>query len=445
MSKGTIKLSKYTIWQLRSNLPLVDNLLKKPISILMKRSLFAIIMLFALLPATKALDTGKDPFAQYLKSIPTVLQVIGTVNSGSGIEGIVTKELVFSSKNGINKIYGIMAYPQRAGKFPGILVIHAGGGNAQNVKQVVERLARKGYAAFACDMAGFCNTTTTPYSSGPWKLTPASDERPRFNIADGPQTSSLVDAEVAGIEAFNLLRSQPNVDAKKMGITGYSWGSYSTTMLAGLLGNKVQAAYANWGAGYFDKGSYWKNIIADLPDTVRTAWLTYFDAGRRAPQIKANYFIEAAVNDTYFWPESVSATLQAIPKGKNHVWGPNVNHREVSTSALMQELYFDYYLKGIGSSFATVIVSDVKLKKDSTEQVTIKLKIPIGVLVQSVKLYYSEPKAKWDARIWIPLNMIQKNNKTYTVTIPGDLVKKKVNFYAHLTDSRSVITSSNIY
>jgi dienelactone hydrolase len=411
----------------------------------MKRLLSALIILFSLLQFAKALGTKEDPFVQYLNSTPNVLQVIGTVSSGTLEQGITTKELIFSSKNGINKIYGIMAYPQRTGKFPGVLVIHAGDGNAQNVKRVVERLARKGYVAFACDMAGFCNTATTPNSSGPWKLTPAPDERPRFNIAAGVHTSSLVDAEVAGIEAFNLLRSQPNVDADKMGITGYSWGGYSTTMLAGLLGNKVKAAYAYWGAGYFDQGSYWQNIIADLPDTVRAAWLTYFDAGRRAHQIKANYFIEAASNDSYFWPGSVSATLQAIPKGVNHVWGPNVNHREVSTSALMQELYFDYHLKGLGSSFSHVDVSRIKVRKDNTKQVSIKLAIPAGVSVRSVQLYYSEPQAKWDARIWMPLNATKKTSKIYTVIIPADLVKRNISFYAHLTDSRGVITSSYIY
>ncbi|WP_186292617.1 dienelactone hydrolase family protein [Mucilaginibacter corticis] len=419
----------------------------------MRRLLTSIFILCAFFTSAKSLNnrlfhftkTGEDPFTPYLNSIPTVLQVISTVNSGSGDEAIVTKEIVFSSKNGVNKIYGIMAFPQRAGKFPGVLVIHAGDGNAQNAKGIIERLARKGYAAFACDMAGFCNTNTTPYSSGPWKATPAPDERPRFYLKNGPKSSSLVDAEVAGIEAFNLLRSQPNVDAEKMGITGYSWGSYSTTMLSGLLGDKVKAAYAFWGAGFFDKGTYWKKIIEDLPDSIRTTWLTYFDAGRRAPHIKANFFMEAAVNDTYFWVESVNATLQAIPKAKNHVWGPNVNHREAPTSALMQGLFFDYNLKGLGSPFGHVAISDVKSMKDSTKEVTIKLDIPSGVAIKTVQVYYSEPQARWDARKWMPLTATEKNKKTYTATIPVDLVKKNVNFYAHLTDTRGAVTSSDIY
>lgn len=392
-----------------------------------------------------SIKNEQDPFAQYLNSVPPVLQTISTVNSGSGDEAIITKEIVFSSKNNINKVYGIMAYPQKPGKFPGVLVIHGGSGNAASVKKVIEKFARRGYVAFGCDMAGFCNTGTTPYSSGPWKSKPAPDERPRFNIAGGLQNSSLVDSEVAGIEAFNLLRSQPNVDADKMGITGYSWGGYSTTMLAGLLGSKVKAVYSYWGCGYYEKGSFWKDMIAKLPDTIREPWLTYFDAGRRAPKIKASYFIEAASNDTFFWPEAVSATLQAIPKDKNHVWGPNVNHKEVSTSSMMQDLYFDYHLKGIGSDFAGIEISKMKVKKDSTEKVTMQLKIPAGVTVQSVKLYYSEPGVKWQTRVWMPLNAEQNNERTYSITIPAELVKKHVNFYAYLTDSRNVVTSSYMY
>jgi dienelactone hydrolase len=386
-----------------------------------------------------------DPFTEYLDNVPPVLQTISSTNSGSGDDAITTKEIVFGSKNNINKIYGIMAYPQRAGKFPGILVIHGGSGNAAGLRPVIERLARKGYVAFACDMAGFCNTGNTPYSSGPWKAKPAPDEAPRFNIVDGLQNSSLVDSEVAGIEAFNLLRAQPDVDADKMGITGYSWGGYSTTMLAGLLGNKVKAAYAYWGCGFYDKGSFWKDRIAKLQDTIREKWLTYLDAGRRAPEMKANYFVEAASNDTYFWPEAVSATLQAIPGAKNHVWGPNVNHKEVSTSIPMQELYFDYYLKGIGSPFGGIEISKVKLRKDTTEKVTMKLKMPVGITVQSVKLYYSEPDVKWQTRVWKPLDAERKNEHTYSVIIPADLVSKHVNFYAYLTDSRNVVTSSYMY
>lgn len=387
---------------------------------------------------------NNDPFAPYLKSIPPVLETLSNTNSGSGDSAIITKEIVFASKNNVNRVYAIMAYPQKAGKFPAVLFLHGGSGNAAGLKELVEKFAAKGYVALACDMPGYCDINNTPHSTGPWKAHEAPDEKPRFNISAGLQNSSLVDAEVAGLEAFNLLASQNNVDAKSIGITGFSWGGYSTTMLSGLLGKRVKAAYAYWGCGFYDKGSFWKELIFKLPEAVKDKWLTWFDAGRRAKNIRANYFIEAASNDTYFWPDAVSATLNAIPGAKNHVWGPNVNHSLVPTSAPMQELYFDYHLKGTGGPFAEVKINKVQRQADGSKKVTIKLKAITGAPV-AVKLYYSIKDTTWQKREWLPINAILQNGNTYKVVIPAAIVAKQINFFAHLVDSRNVLTSSNMY
>jgi len=216
-------------------------------------------------------------------------------------------------------------------------------------------------------------------------------------------------------------------------------------MLAGLLGNRVRATYSYWGCGYYEKGSFWKGIIEKLPDTIRQKWLTYFDAGRRAPKIKADYFIEAAANDTYFWPEAVSATLQAIPGAKNHVWGPNVNHSLVSTSDMMQALYLDYHLKNIGSPFVNAEISRLSMQQDGSEKINIKVKVPKGISIASVKLYYSQTAKNWQTRVWMPLGTEQQGRNSYRVVLPADLVKKQVKFYAYVTDSRGVVTSSYMY
>jgi hypothetical protein len=235
------------------------------------------------------------------------------------------------------------------------------------------------------------------------------------------------------------------VDVKKIGITGYSWGGYSTTLLCGLLGKKVKAAYTYWGSGYYDAGSFWQGIIQKMPAGLRRQWLTYFDAGRRADHIKAHYFIEAAANDTYFWPDAVSATLQIFPGKKNHVWGPNVNHSLTSTSAVMQESYFDYYLKDKGSPFAAIYVAKVLPANDGSENIRIKLHLPNGIYAETVQLFYSQPAKNWQSRVWLPIQAKKESEQSYTVVLPAGLVNAKVKFYAHLTDSRGIVTSSDMY
>lgn len=230
-----------------------------------------------------------------------------------------------------------------------------------------------------------------------------------------------------------------------MGITGFSWGGYSTTFLAGILEDKVKAAYSVFGCGYFELGSFWKKIIDKMSEQDKSTWLKYIDAGRRAKKMKAAFFLEATTNDTYFWPEAVSATICSIPGETNLVWFPNLNHEQTPNGKKMQELYFDYYLKGIGSPFGKICVNKVKLQNDGSKKVLIDVNIPKNISVVSVRLYYSEQGVDWQSRQWIPIKAELKSDNKYIAEIPAEVAKKKINYYAFLTDSRCVITSSFIF
>ncbi|HEY4327202.1 MAG TPA: dienelactone hydrolase family protein [Mucilaginibacter sp.] len=406
--------------------------------------IFVALLLLSQFCLFQLVKAQTDPYTPYLKSVPIIKQVISEINSDTGSTPITTRKFIYGSKNNENSVYAIMAYPQQQGKYPAIMFLHGGGSKAEDMLQRVETYARRGYVTFAFDMPGICSSAKTTNSSGSWKSRPGG-EGPRFDIGNGLQNSTLVDAEVAGIEAFNFLSAQKNVDVKNIGITGFSWGGYSTTMLAGILGKKVKAAYSVFGCGYYEKGSFWTKMIAELPDSIRTPWLKYFDAGRRAKHIKAPYFLEASSNDTYFWPEAVESTLHAIHSTKNHVWDPNFNHKQMPAGSIMQQIYLDYYLKGIGQPFPTAKITREKIEVDSGKKIEIKIDTAAGVNIASVVLYYSEPSEKWQTRVWVPLVAIKENNSTYSVTIPASLVKKGVDYYACVTDDRQVSVASNMF
>jgi hypothetical protein len=200
-----------------------------------------------------------------------------------------------------------------------------------------------------------------------------------------------------------------------------------------------------FGCGYFDKGSFWTKLITGLPDSVRTPWLKYFDAGRRAAGIKAPYFIEATSNDTYFWPEAVENTVSAIHGTKNHVWDTNFNHKQMPAGPEMQKIYFDFYLKHIGHPFGEVTIAHEDIQPDSGKKLTIKLKFPKGVIPKSVIVYYSMPTEKWQTREWVSISATASSSNCYTALIPPDLVKKNVNYYAYATDDRLVSIASSMY
>jgi cephalosporin-C deacetylase-like acetyl esterase len=388
---------------------------------------------------------GQDPLKLFLTNIPSVSQVISTTDSGTGTAAISTKRFTFKSKDGVNTIYAIMAYPKAAGVYPGILMYHGGGGTAEGLVNTLQTYAALGYVTMALDEPGIASiANSSPYSTGPWKSV-APGEGPKLNVVGGSQNSTLYDAIIGSIEAFNLLSSQPNVDAQKMAVTGTSWGGYLTTFTAGLLGSRVKAAYSTWGCGFYETGSFWSNSIAQMPTHYKSDWLTYLDAGRRAKDITAPYFIEQATNDTYFWPEAVSATLNAITGTKNHVTMANLNHATLSSSAAMKQRYMNYYLKGVGSPFAAINITSSDMQLDGSLKINMNVSLPAGVSLSSVQLYYSVPTSTWQTRNWIELPATLVNGMNYNVILPALLVNQEVNYYANMIDTRQFQTSSAMY
>jgi dienelactone hydrolase len=383
----------------------------------------------------------QDPFSTYLTSVPTIFTTISTTNSGSGSSAITTKRFTFKSRGGVNTVFAIMAYPQQTGTYPAVMCLHGGGSNAEGMLGQIQSLAATGYVTISIDQPGICGTGNTPNSSGPWKSKPAG-EGPRFDVSSGAQGSTLADAGIANLEAFNFLGAQSNVNTAKMGILGTSWGGYSTTLLSGLLGTRIVAAYAQFGCGYYDKGSFWTNIINGLSAADKNVWLTYLDAGRRAPNLKAAYFNESPSNDTYFWPEAIKSTQDAITGTKNLVITPNLNHTATASSGTMKQLYFDYYLKGTGSAFGKVTITGTTTQGDGSLKVTVNVAMPSGITATSVQLYYSEPTATWQTRTWIGVNATLVSGTSYSAVIPATSVTKNADFYGYAQDSRTVVVSS---
>jgi dienelactone hydrolase len=388
---------------------------------------------------------ANDPFTAYLTSVPTVLSTISTTNSGSGSTAITTKRFTFSSLGGKNVVYAIMSYPQAAGTYPAIMFNHGGGGNAETMAGNCTTYAALGYVTIAIDYPSIAGAGNTPNSTGPWKSDPSGTDAPKFNVTGGVTNCRLYDAGVAGLQAFNYMKSQANVNSAKMAISGTSWGGYMTTLLSGILGSQVKAAYAIYGCGFYDLGTNWTSReYGALSAADKVTWVTYFDAGRRCPFITAPYFIEQPTDDQFFWPEAVQGTLDAIPGTRNRVTMPNLNHMEISNGTVMKQTYMNFYLKGTGSAFGNISIASSVPQGDGSLQVNMNVSLASGTTVSSVQLYYSVPDAStdWQTRTWTSIAATLVSGTTYRAVIPAAQVNQNVNYYGYFTDSRTVVTST---
>lgn len=387
-----------------------------------------------------------DPFADALASAapPEIVEHIESIETGEGPARIETSRFTFRSRDGANTVLAILARPVGEGRKPAILFFHGGSGSAEDKAGVVQHYARLGYVSLTCDLPGICSPAKAAHSTGPWRDAPAG-ESPRFVVAGGEVKSTLVDAEFAALDAFRLLAARPDVDPARIGVTGKSWGGYTATFIAGILGNRVRAAYSFWGCGFYDRGSFWLPSLAALTPDARDTWLARLDAGRRAPGITAPYFIEGATNDTYFWPPAVDATLAAVPGAKNRVWWPNLHHSFPADAAPTRQLFFDYHLKGVGQPFGSVEIARAERQADGALRVEARVSIPAGVSMTSVKIWHSASADSWKKRAWRSVDAAPAaGGSAYVAVLPAEVVASGVDYYAHLTDSRRVSVSSAI-
>jgi dienelactone hydrolase len=419
------------------------------------------------LPAKPQVETQGDPFTEYLDGkAPTITKEIVQVP-----DDITVRRVLFRIRDK-NEAYAVIAAPKTPGKHPGILVLHGSGGSAEEEKAMA--WAQRGYVAIAPDMPGLYSPLThgnLPMSKG------YADGR--YTMQPDTRASVLFDGMLAAMKALDLLRAQPDVDKANIGVCGVSWGGTMTTMVCGLAADKVKAGFAIYGSGFFDKGS-WRggkpnpalkpgSLLANTTLEERERWLRDLDPGRRAPHMKAAFFLAAATNDFFGWPDAVQATLDVIPSEKNHLYSPNSNHRilvpggtsfeaikpQPGASQLiggranwlaMEVPYFEYHLKGIGKPFPKVTVE----KTDDARLVRFSVTAPHALTKTEVcwaKAYpagtENDPELLRKAELereWITAPATKTGDNIFEAKLPPEAV----DWFGLVSDERPVTVSSDM-
>lgn len=400
--------------------------------------------------AENRIPDGVDPFTLFLNDeAPKVLKTLSEETRGD----VTVRKIVFLSRPAEPKynlieseVYGVIARPVTPGKYPGLLVLHGGGGVA--AENMAIAWASRSYIAMAIDVPGVANPVLAINSRGVAQLPYGIN---RFSADPDAATSTFFDAILAGAQAIKLLKSQPDVIPDRLGVTGISWGGFTTTAVAGVVGNQLKAAFSVYGCGYIDRTGM-NNALEKLPPAERETWLKYIDAGRRARNIKAAYFIDAPTNDGHFWPLAVSATLAEIPGEKNQLITPNEGHKATvpggtvnsdgTTWLKMEIAYFDYYLKGNGFPLPVVTAVGQPEKQADGKQIRVHFEIKAPVPLTSIKVFYnSENEQEWPKRKWVEVIPKEDGKLKYTADLPLD-GPADLYWFAMVSDERPVSVSS---
>ena len=275
------------------------------------------------------------------------------------------------------KAYAVMAYPKKSGKYPGRLVLHGGGLNADSMFDSVKSYALNGYVAIAPDLPGIVSEEYAKDSKCEGDWTVDYDYLGcmfKADIVKDVKKSTLYYAIVTALKTFHLLQDNEMVDSNSIGVSGISWGGYMTTMLCGILGNQIKAAYAYYGTGHYNNGYFWTNGnygYNAMDEKTEQIWISNYDAGSVAKYITCPFFEAAATNDDYFSPEMTQKTLGDMHGEINLLYSPNTKHaiKTLGTigfaSGSSEEEWFAYYLKNIGKEMPKLSFDDIKTDKNN--------------------------------------------------------------------------------
>lgn len=195
---------------------------------------------------------------------------LATVSAEAAVQ---TKQVNY--KHGDMECRGMLAWDDSIeGPRPGVLVVHEWWGLDAYAKQRTEMLAKLGYIAFAADMYGEGKTVNHPKDAGEMAT------KVRSNVEDWRKR---------GLEALNVLTSQPMCDKTKVAAIGYCFGGSTVQQLA-FAGTDLKAV-----------ASFHGGLVQPTPEQVKAT--------------KAEILICNGADDSFIPAMAIKSFREALDKG----------------------------------------------------------------------------------------------------------------------------------
>ena len=227
------------------------------------------------------------------------------------------------------KFFAYYGLPEGAGAahpVPGMVLVHGGLGTAY--ADWVRTWVKRGYAAIAADNCGAIPRRAEG-SDRDWAASGAGGPRGwgRTDLADRPpQEQWPYHAVATVIRAHSFLRSLPEVDAERTGVTGVSWGGFLTMLAAGADSRFKFAAPVYASACY--EGTNCRLACKD--DRLWRKWHALWDPRQYVRQMRMPVVWSASTTDFFFPFDDLQQGFDSLPSppqlairvGMQHSHGP---------------------------------------------------------------------------------------------------------------------------
>ena len=312
-----------------------------------------------------------------------------------------------------------------AGPVPGIVLVHGGGGSA--FAHWVRLWNERGYAAIAMDTCGH-----TPDAPGHRR-----DHHPlggppgwgAYDRAFDPPTEQWgYHAVEAILRGHSLLRAQPGVDPKRIGMTGISWGGVLTAIAAGH-DPRFRFAAPVYGCGFLQDSPGLGLDAADPKQAAR--WSELWDPSRHLKAARMPFLWVNGTNDFAFTPPMWQASHR-LPGGRKtlslklrmpHAHPPGETPEEI-------RVFADSLCRG-GEPLP-------RLSRLERRGTTLRARVN-GKAAAAELLFTRHGEGAWPQRLWETLPArLSADARSVSAELPDGFVAAHLN----VTDARGCVVSS---
>lgn len=327
------------------------------------------------------------------------------------------------------RVFAYLGMPKVAEgqKVPAMVLVHGGGGTA--FESWVRLWNSRGYAAIAMDTCGCIPVGTY----GNWQRTEFGGPAGWGGMGqeDQPMTDQWTYHAVSSvILAHSLLRSQKQVDSRRIGITGISWGGYLTCITAGL-DKRFKFAVPVYGCGFLGDNSAWLPGFESMGKERADMWLRQWDPSVYLPDAKMPFLWITGSNDFAYPMDSLQKSYR-LPKGSRTLCiKTDMQHGHGGMGENPEEIH------AFADSFCMKGIPLAKIGEQGQDGNEMWVKFSSKSAIKSAVLNYTRDSGAWQERKWESVSAVIKGKKA-TATIPEGV---KV-CYFNLTDERGLVTSA---
>jgi dienelactone hydrolase len=312
-------------------------------------------------------------------------------------------------------------------KVPAMVLVHGGGGTAY--ESWVRLWNARGYAAISMDLCGCVSEGTYP----DWKRHDFGGPAGwgGFEQIDWPAHDQWTYHAVADVILANsLLRSFPEVDPQRIGITGVSWGGYLTCIAAGV-DRRFKFAVPVYGCGFLGEDSVWLPTFAGMGKDKAALWLRLWDPSVYLAHSHVPMLWVTSAHDFAYPIDSLQQSYRLAKGRRTLCIRPDMEHGHGGPGETPEEIH----------AFADSLCKDgiplPSIRKQGRSGARVWADFSSKTSIAKGELNFTKDKGEWSTRKWETIPAVVSGSCVSAVLPLGTTV-----YYLNIEDARNLLVSA---